>query len=215
MIPKVIHYVWLGNKPYPSQIQECIDSWKLLEDKGFVFQRWDETNFDINMNEYTKDLYGKGIYAYVADYIRLYVLYHYGGIYLDTDIKILKPFDEFILDREYLLSNMGEDYIHSCVLGCEKGNPIFKKVLDYYDKVYADKPYDLSHQTVIDKVIPKALGDEMKKLEFLPSDYFAPRKMGWDRYDIKPYTYCVHLITSTWLNAMANAKIRDMKCKET
>lgn len=96
MIPKVIHYVWLSNDPFPSKIKKCMETWQTIM-PDYEIKRWSTENFDISAApNYVQEAFKQRKWAFVADYIRMYALYHEGGIYLDSDVKILKPFDEFL-----------------------------------------------------------------------------------------------------------------------
>ena len=96
MIPKVIHYCWLSNDPFPEKIKLCMQSWKEIM-PDYEWKLWNTENFDIeNSIPYVKDAFACKKWAFVADYIRLYALYTEGGIYLDSDVKVLKRFDDFL-----------------------------------------------------------------------------------------------------------------------
>lgn len=131
MIPKIIHLCWLSGDAFPENIQECIDSWKKhLPDYEVLL--WDTKRFDINSALWTKQAYEAKKYAFAADYIRLYALYHYGGIYLDSDVLVYKSFND-LLDLPYFL---GQDFIGAfepAIIGCVKGTKWVKDVLDAYD----------------------------------------------------------------------------------
>ena len=104
MIPKTIHYCWFGGNPYPPLVEQCIDSWKgQLPD--YQIKRWDESNSPIDNCRFAKHAFKIKRWAFVADYVRLYALYHEGGIYLDTDMFVLKSFDPLLQ--------------HDCFLGLE------------------------------------------------------------------------------------------------
>ena len=95
MIPKKIHYCWFGREEKPLIVKKCIESWKnILVD--YEIKEWNEDNFDININEFVRQAYESGKYAFVSDYVRVYALYNYGGIYMDTDVEVYKAFS---LDR--------------------------------------------------------------------------------------------------------------------
>ena len=97
-IPKIIHYCWFGKKEKPEIVKKCINSWtdKLKE---YEIIEWNEDNFEMNSNRFITEAYRLGKYAFVSDYVRLYALYEYGGIYLDTDVEIYKEFSEDILEN--------------------------------------------------------------------------------------------------------------------
>ena len=131
MIPKIIHYCWLSGDPYPEDIKKCIQSWKeILPD--YEFWLWDTNRFNIESTPWTKQAFEMKKYAFAADYIRLYALYNYGGIYLDSDILVYKSFND-LLHLPYFI---GEDYTHSfepAVIGTEPKNTWIKDCLDSYN----------------------------------------------------------------------------------
>ena len=95
-IPKVNHYCWFGGNPLPKSAEKCIKSWqKYCPD--YEIKRWDESNFDVNCNEYCRYCYENKKWAFLTDYIRLKVVYENGGVYLDTDVELLKPLDDLKL----------------------------------------------------------------------------------------------------------------------
>lgn len=123
MIPKIIHYCWMSGEPFPELIRDCIDSWKAkLPDYKII--EWNSQNFDYNIIPYTKEAMEKKKYAFVSDYVRLYALYKYGGIYLDSDIKVLKSFDSLLNDKAFT-GFESKERIGVWLLASEKQNPFF------------------------------------------------------------------------------------------
>ena len=162
MIPKKIHYCWLSNDPFPRKIRKCMDTWrKMLPD--YEFKLWNTHNFDINSVPFVKQAYEQRKWAFAADYIRMYALYHEGGVYLDSDVKVLKPLDSllnhgFMSSLEYHPTQIEKDgsramidadghrikegfvsgiQIQAAVMGAEPGSQFIKDVLDWY----ADKSF--------------------------------------------------------------------------
>lgn len=157
MIPKVIHYCWLSDEPFPRKIKACMDTWLKIH-PGYTLKRWNTKNFDINSVTYVKEAYEARKWAFAADYIRMYALYTEGGIYLDADVKILKSFDDFLdnsffssleyhpsqVEKSGVLQMIDADgnrivdnfisgiQIQAAVMGAEKGSPFVKEVLDWY-----------------------------------------------------------------------------------
>ncbi len=134
MIPKKIHYVWVGNKPKPPFVLACIKSWrKHLPDYEII--EWGNDCLDKINNRYAIEAYNNECWAFVSDYIRLYALHHHGGIYLDTDVEVTKKFDSF-LSFDFFSSHEvfhGKTLpITSAVLGATKNNSIIKDLLDIY-----------------------------------------------------------------------------------
>jgi len=95
MIPKIIHYCWFGRNPLPASALKCIYSWRKFL-PNYEIKEWNEDNFDVNIIPYTREAYEAKKYAFVSDYARFYILYHYGGLYFDTDVEIIKPMDDIV-----------------------------------------------------------------------------------------------------------------------
>lgn len=138
MIPKIIHFVWLGNQTKPKKIQECIDSWtRQLPD--FKIQEWNEKNWDINSSKFTKECYAAGKFAYVSDVIRLDVLSRFGGIYLDSDVLIKKNLSDLLDNRDLILGFMFDNVLSTAFMGSSPHNPFIEDFLsDYASYTYDD-----------------------------------------------------------------------------
>lgn len=133
MIPKIIHYIWVGGKEKPADIKRCMATWKKhLE--GYKVIEWNESNFDIEQHPFVKAAYEAKKWAYVSDYIRAYAIYNYGGIYLDTDILLLDNFDDFLNHRAFV-GFENPNYPFTAAFGAEKGHSLVKDMLDYYDEL--------------------------------------------------------------------------------
>ncbi|WP_455674287.1 glycosyltransferase family 32 protein [Phocaeicola sp.] len=131
MIPKIIHLCWLSGEAYPDNIQQCLNTWKQhLPD--YEIWLWDTKRFNVDCTLWTQQAFEKKKYAFVADYIRLYALYNYGGIYLDSDVIVYKSFND-LLSLPYFI---GEDFTKSfepAIIGAEKHNKWIGDVLAYYN----------------------------------------------------------------------------------
>lgn len=191
MIPKIIHYCWFGGAEKPAMLKRCIKSWHKVMPE-YEIKEWNESNFDINIALLCKEAYSKKKYAFVADYCRVWALYNFGGVYLDTDVMVLKPFDEFLaysffssheffpesFDRvrdkwvdsmgnrlESAEGNVPDFGIQSGVMLCEAGCGYMKDMLDIYNTLHL--PEDLS--TII---IPHLLAKTLEKYgyRYVPED---------------------------------------------
>ena len=131
MIPKIIHYVWLGHGEKSQKIKDCIESWKKYC-PDYTIIEWNEDKFNINYNAFTKKSYELKQYAFTSDVVRLYALYMYGGIYLDTDVLMYKPLDEFLTDPAFT-GFEDTNYPVTATMGAEPHNPVIKLMLDFYD----------------------------------------------------------------------------------
>lgn len=131
MIPKKIHYIWFGKGEKNERVKQCIESWKkYLPDYEII--EWNEENFDINYNDFTKKAYEEKKWAYVSDVARLWVLYNEGGIYMDTDVEVYQSLDPF-LNNEGFIGFEDKHYLSSGTIGAEKRNPVIKCILEYYN----------------------------------------------------------------------------------
>lgn len=130
-IPKLIHYCWFGGKELPTRERLCIESWKKhLKDYKFVL--WNEDNSNLDSCNYVRQAYNKKQYAFVSDYIRIKVLYEYGGIYLDTDIEVLKNFDSLLKENAFL-GFENRTTVGTAVIACEPGADFAKEMVEYYE----------------------------------------------------------------------------------
>lgn len=198
MIPKKIHYCWFGGSDMPPLAKECIKTWKkYLPDYELI--RWDETNSP--NNEFIKYHLEKRNWAFVSDYVRLYALYKYGGIYLDTDIEVIKPFDKLLIHNAFL-GYESEGRVNNGVAGTVKGNEFFEKCMDYVvDNFEKGLPYDISPV-----VTTNVLANNDYDISILGSEFFYP----YNPYDssteinilmysmIKENTYAIHHWAKSW-----------------
>ena len=120
MIPKIIHYCWFGRKALPQDVQNYIQTWKQHMPDWEIYE-WNEDNFDIaTAPTYAQQAYQVGKYAFVSDYVRLWALERLGGVYFDTDVEVLKPFDDLLDNIAFV--GLEESLAHlpgTCVMGCE------------------------------------------------------------------------------------------------
>lgn len=143
MIPKTIHYCWFGGKPKPESFSICIESWKkYLTDYEII--EWNESNFDLDCCEYVRLAVKEKQWAFVSDYARALALYEQGGIYMDIDVEIKLPLDEFLYHRAFSgFETKGSPF--TALWATEKGHPWPKKVIEFYH----NKPdFDLTTNTV-------------------------------------------------------------------
>lgn len=207
MIPKVIHYCWFGRNPKPALMQRCINSWRRFCPDYEIIE-WNEDNFDVSQSDYTREAYEEKKWAFVTDYARLWVVHQHGGIYLDTDVELVKPLDELLTypaffgfeDAEHIATGLG--------FGAERGNPAVEAMLWGYDGVHfrlADGSLDLLPCPVRNT---KAIGfggatDKVICLEhatLFPPEYFCPLSADCVNMRRTENTYSIHWFSATWLS---------------
>jgi len=209
MIPKKIHYCWFGGKPLPKLAKKCISSWKkFLPDYEII--EWNEQNFNINCCDYVKEAYQTKKYAFVSDYVRLYVLVKYGGVYMDTDVEVMKPINEF-LQLKAFSGFQGAESIPTGIMACEKGHELFKEFLNEYNNIHfilKDNEYDLTTNVARITNTCKKYGlvvnnkhQTIKDFTLFPFDYFCPQRSdnSFKGRIITKNTYTIHHFEGSWL----------------
>ena len=208
MIPKVIHYCWFGGKPLDKLSEKCVASWKRVCPE-YEIKLWNESNYDVNRNRYMKQAYQARKWGFVPDYARLDIIYQYGGIYLDTDVEILKPLDRFLEDGLFMGMETAGKVALGLGFGAEKGNPIVLEMMKMYDGMdfqRADGSLDLTPSPLLQTEIMIRHGlmekDEIQVLDgakVYPSSYFCGFDFDRKVMDIQPGNYTAHYYSGSWL----------------
>lgn len=201
MIPKIIHYVWVGDEPKSKLIDECIATWRRhLPD--FKIIEWNEHNFNMHANPYIEQAYAAKKWAFVSDYIRARAIYEQGGIYLDTDVRVLADLTPLLKDRAFI-GFENDNYLSAAIFGAEKGHPLIKDILDYYQG--RNFSFDQKRQMA---------GVNSLSVTQIVQDHFALQlgnkeqilKAGLHVYpdgilcNPSPHSKTIHLFTGTWMN---------------
>ena len=185
MIPKTIHYTWFSGDPFPDDIKACIASWhRFLPD--YSFRLWDMDAIKDIDSIFLKEAIACKKWAYAADYVRLYAVYHEGGIYLDTDVMLFKNFDAFLSDTAFIgkensihfTGRQSSQYLTSHCFGGERHHPFLKKCLDYYT--------DRHFMTSQDETLPPPL-----RFNYVIMPYIQAEIARTEGYDWKPLTQTV------------------------
>ena len=136
MIPKVIHYVWVGDAPKPPQVLKCIDSWR-RNCPGWEIREWGDDDMKRVENRYARDAYAHEKWAFASDYLRLRALNDFGGFYFDTDLEILKPIDEFLANdfTTGFIDRSPDVLLNMCFLGAARGCEFVADMLAEYDSL--------------------------------------------------------------------------------
>lgn len=200
MIPKKIHYIWLGGDEKSHLSNICINSWyEKLHDYEII--EWNESNLDLDKISRENYFFAKcrkyKLWAYMADYLRILVLYEYGGIYMDTDVQVLQSYNPLLNNHFFIGLEVG-NYIGTGVIACEHHNPMIKKALDFYnDLIWNSELY------TIPQIMTKILETVDKKgSSVYPMYYFAPYdyNTSFNRSVITKNTYAIHWFTGSWAN---------------
>lgn len=209
MIPKIIHYCWIGGNSKPESVLKCIESWKKYC-PDYEIKEWNESNLDFtNAPEFVRQAYSKQAWGFVPDYFRLWIIYHYGGIYLDTDVQIVRNFDSLLIDEAFAGF---EDENHVALglgFGSEKGNAmIYDHMLKYHELPFLNA--DGSLNRIPSPVITTewlctkglVLGEnkiqEINGLKIYPKEYFAPKDFDTGITKITKNTYSIHQYDASW-----------------
>lgn len=206
MIPKIIHYCWFGGKPKPLLAEKCIESWKkYLPDYEII--EWNEENFDINSNDYCKEAYESKKWAFITDYVRVKVLYEFGGIYMDTDVEVLKSLDVF-LSLKAFSGFESKDRIPTGIMASEKNLPLFSKLMhDYDDRHFIKENGELDLTTNVTTITNYLLEDGLvlnnKKqtvsdFTLFPNDYFCPKDCVTRKIHLTNNSYVIHHFDGSW-----------------
>lgn len=211
MIPKTIHYCWFGGAPLPEKERHCIESWrKYCPDYEII--EWNESNYDISQNEYIRQAYEAKRWAFVTDYVRLDIIYRFGGIYLDTDVEVIRSLDPLLensafagmenVDRAQLSINTGLGF------GAEKKHP----TINEWRSIYYGLSFLQADGTPHLLTTPARITAWMEKYGFqqenvkqvisdvtiYPTEYFCPKQYGSIDISITPNTFSIHHYSETW-----------------
>ena len=225
LIPKKIHYMWLGRKEIPSNLQKCIDSWKKYCPDYEIIE-WNENNYDISKHPYMQQAYEKSAYGFVPDYARLDILYQYGGFYLDTDVELVKSIDDLRYQEAFCGVEKWQVLNFGGGSGAVKGHPMIKKFLDarrdvyfldkngnqnkntcgFYDtKVILENGYQINGQT-----------QNVKGMNIYAYDYFHPYDYMSGLLSRTEHTYAIHHFNGGWLDEKMREQneLTSMKYKQ-
>ena len=205
MIPRKIHYCWFGRGEKPRLAQKCIASWKKYCPDYEIIE-WNEDNFDMNENAYVRYCYANRKWAYLSDYVRLAVVYRYGGVYFDTDVEVVKPFDD-LLDCGAFFGFETSQYVNTGEgFGAGAGHPVVQRMLKEYEPLL-----DGLHGTIgcpqLNTQALCALGlqqngayQEVNGAVILPSDYLNPYEDATGKLNRTDNTVSIHWYSKSALS---------------
>lgn len=207
MIPKTIHYCWFGRGEMPELAKMCIASWhRFMPD--WNYKLWNEDNFDVTSVPYVREAYEARKFAFVTDYVRLWALFTEGGVYMDTDVEVLKPLDD-LMNRKAFAGFEGSKRkpVGTCIIASEPHGVWVKEQLDYYaDRFFSlsDGVFDMTTNTsfITQKMMENGfvcdgVEKDYKDLHVFPVDYFCPRQTTGE-YIRTANTYGDHKGLASW-----------------
>lgn len=220
MIPKVIHYCWFGGNPLPPLAKKCIESWKKFC-PDYEIKEWNEDNFDLNYNDYVREAYEAKKWAFITDVVRLYALVSEGGIYMDTDVEVIKPLDVF-LSHVAFSGFESEINVPTGIMASEKNGKWAKENLEYYNGRHFKLPdgtYDMT--TNVEIITNYMLSYGLKRnntlqdfkglISLYPNEYFSPMSAATKITRITDNTYTIHHFNGSWRSKKDRLKSKLMR----
>lgn len=213
MIPKIIHYCWFGQNPLPESAQKCIASWRKFLPYHEI-KEWNEDNFDVNIIPYTQQAYEAKKYAFVSDYARFWILYHYGGLYFDTDVELIKPMDDIIERGPFMgievKAKEGEypEVAPGLGLGVTPGHELYKVLLDKYATLrFMNEDGSFNQKTIVkyntevlkeQGLLPSNDIQQVVGVWIYPADFFNPLDSLTGKLNVTGNTRSIHWYMNSW-----------------
>lgn len=224
MIPKKIHYCWFGGNPLPEKDQKCIDSWK-KNCPDYEIIRHDETNYDISKNKYMKEAYESKKWGFVPDYARLDIIFNEGGIYLDTDVEIIRNIDELLTYDAFMGFEDGVHVSPGLGFGAVKGHKGIQKLLSIYDNISFVKddgslnlkPSPLMNTEILceNGLCQNGKFQNVLEITILPTDYLCPKSFETGEINITKNTLSIHHFNMSWFDKKQKKRQRiNQKCNK-
>lgn len=208
MIPKIIHYCWFGRNPFPELEQKCMESWKKYCPDYKIIE-WNEDNFDIHCCKFAEEAYEEKKWAFVSDVARLYALVNVGGVYLDTDLELLRPIDT-LLENEAVLGFESDTDIMTAFMAGSKGNAIFTGMLHEYERSpfrLPDGGFDMTSNVIKLTDLCSRYGlkrdNSMQKIcgaTLLPREYLSPKDFATGSITLTENSFSIHHFRVSWHN---------------
>ena len=216
MIPKIIHYCWFGRGEKPKLAQKCIASWKKFC-PGYEIIEWNEDNFDINRNGYTRMCYAQKKYAFLSDYVRLLVVAERGGLYFDTDVELLKEPDALLEHSAYFGFEDNNHVNTGMGFGSEAGNPAVLAMLEQYapllngDQGVIGCPKLNTLALLNHGLVLNGQWQDLGIAVVYPAEYFNPYDDPTGRLNKTQNTVSIHWYSKSWLSTGAILRSKIMK----
>jgi hypothetical protein len=210
LIPKIIHYCWFGENKMPEDEARYVEGWKskLID---YEFKLWNENNFDVDAVKFTKHAARAKKWGFITDYVRAYAVYHYGGIYLDTDVEVIKPFDDLLKTNICFCGFEDESYINpGLVFAGERGCSIVKELMDAYSNFNIINKNGSLNLIPIPKIFTDILlkyglqqnnsHQNIGRITVYPTEYFCPKSFKTGILNVTGNTYSIHHFKGSWVS---------------
>ena len=207
-IPKKIHYCWFGHAPLTPEVKKTLENWKKVCPDYEIIQ-WNESNFDVHKNKYMEEAYINKKWAFVTDFARLDIVYNEGGIYLDTDVELIKKLDDLLKYDAYIGFEDIDHVDTGAGFGAVKNHPGIKEIRSAYDNLrFVDSKGQFNilpaPKYVTEKLVEKGLKCGNKEqdvigIHVLPSEYLCPKSYITGDLNITEKTYSIHHFFGGWV----------------
>ena len=211
MIPKTIHYCWFGRGELTPLAKKCIASWRQFF-PDYEIKEWNEDNFDVNIISYTADAYEAGKYAFVSDYARFWVLYHFGGVYFDTDVEVIRPMDDVLENGPFMgfeMLGVRPAVNPGLGLATEPGLSLYKAILNRFEQIpFLTDNGNFNPYTMIPMVTDllkergltgNGMVEQVAGVNIYPPDWFNPFDDATGRLRKTDNTRTIHWFAKSWL----------------
>ncbi len=220
MIPKIIHYCWFGGNPLPKSALKCIDSWKRFF-PDYEIKEWNESNYDVRKIPYIAEAYDAKKFAFVSDYARFDILYQFGGVYFDTDVEVIKSFDDILEHGPFMGCEIdgGEKEIKVAPglgIASNHGLDIYKDILDFYAiQHFLNADGTINTETVVKKTTKVLLEHGLKNIKGIqkvgdvtvyPKEYFNPLNNNTGEMVKTVNTHSIHWYSMSWVDSSSRAR---------
>ena len=221
MLPKTIHYCWFGGNEKPELAKKCIASW-MSHCPDFELREWNEDNFSLDdCPQYVRDAYAAKKYAYVTDYVRLWVLHRYGGFYMDTDVELLQNLDAFLEDAG-MIGFENNNFVNSGqMLAAEAGHPVLQEMMDCYEKIefYIEDgsmyllgcPHVNTDVLVRHGLVRNGQEQNVAGFHIYPADWFNPLDSATGELIKTTNTVSIHWYSMSWISPWRRLRVKIMR----
>lgn len=223
-IPMIIHYCWFGGKQLSKLAQRCLRSWRCFF-PDYEIKEWNELNFDIHICPYVEEAYKMKKWAFVSDYARFWILYHYGGIYFDIDVEVIQSMENVLRNGAFMACEAGHEYLSNLGLGinpglglgANSGLDLYREILNMYEKNhFYDVNGGMDERTVVDytTAIMREHGfqgngkiEKIYDITIYPPEYFCPMNYLTGKVTITENTFSIHYYSASWISPYKKMKM--------